>query len=273
MSHRIFVYGSLMCKPVLQALLGRVPDMKPAMLQNYHRYSIRGFTYPAAFALNGGSIQMHPEIMKGDQYKAVDVHVNAVTEGPNGIAELQDASVYVFQDSLFELLYGEWDFELFEKERLKDFMDRLITCPPSSVGRAPGFYEKMSPGGRGFEPPGGRLFCQNLLVISHLADGHFESWPRGYCVSVARPETQSLNKRKFVLRDWFRIIIGRDSSAAQWDAVDLPKEKTPLNASSGSNGYLSSSSSSNGSRKGGKADFDWDSFWQSEDQKMSRQPH
>ncbi|CAL9133837.1 unnamed protein product [Musa textilis] len=45
--HSVFVYGTLLADKVVRVLLKRVPPSSPAILHNYHRFSIKGRVYPA----------------------------------------------------------------------------------------------------------------------------------------------------------------------------------------------------------------------------------
>ncbi|URE23415.1 AIG2-like family [Musa troglodytarum] len=45
--HSVFVYGTLLADEVVRVLLKRVPPSSPAILHNYHRFSIKGRVYPA----------------------------------------------------------------------------------------------------------------------------------------------------------------------------------------------------------------------------------
>ena len=47
MSKAAFVYGTLMAPEVVQALIKRVPPMKPAKLHGYTRHSVKGVVFPA----------------------------------------------------------------------------------------------------------------------------------------------------------------------------------------------------------------------------------
>jgi gamma-glutamylcyclotransferase (GGCT)/AIG2-like uncharacterized protein YtfP len=54
----VFVYGTLMADQVAKGLLGRVPASKPASLQGYARFRVKGAAFPAIVA--------HPqEMVKG----------------------------------------------------------------------------------------------------------------------------------------------------------------------------------------------------------------
>ncbi|KAJ9524609.1 hypothetical protein QJQ45_024205 [Haematococcus lacustris] len=50
MQGNAFVYGTLMCEDVLKRLIRRVPLMKPAVLQGYSRFKVKGAVYPAIIA-------------------------------------------------------------------------------------------------------------------------------------------------------------------------------------------------------------------------------
>ncbi|RWW01511.1 hypothetical protein GW17_00035451 [Ensete ventricosum] len=45
--HNVFVYGTLMADEVVRTILKRVPPASPAVLNDYHRFSIKGRVYPA----------------------------------------------------------------------------------------------------------------------------------------------------------------------------------------------------------------------------------
>ncbi|XP_011006654.1 PREDICTED: AIG2-like protein isoform X3 [Populus euphratica] len=45
--HNVFVYGSLLADDVVRALSSRIPQSSPAILNGYHRFSIKGRVYPA----------------------------------------------------------------------------------------------------------------------------------------------------------------------------------------------------------------------------------
>ncbi|KAK2661139.1 hypothetical protein Ddye_007672 [Dipteronia dyeriana] len=49
--HSVFVYGSLLADDVVRVLLKRVPESSSAVLNNYHRFSIKGRVYPAILPL------------------------------------------------------------------------------------------------------------------------------------------------------------------------------------------------------------------------------
>ncbi|PNH06093.1 AIG2-like protein, partial [Tetrabaena socialis] len=53
MAGTAFVYGTLMADEVVQSLIKRIPDSKPAVLDDYTRCRIEGRAYPAIIASNG----------------------------------------------------------------------------------------------------------------------------------------------------------------------------------------------------------------------------
>ncbi|GBG86726.1 hypothetical protein CBR_g41790 [Chara braunii] len=54
--HNVFVYGTLLADELLMALLNRVPESTFGYIEDYHRHSIIGRPYPAAYRLPGGKI-------------------------------------------------------------------------------------------------------------------------------------------------------------------------------------------------------------------------
>ncbi|KAB2027934.1 hypothetical protein ES319_D05G066500v1 [Gossypium barbadense] len=46
-AHNVFVYGSLLSDDVVRVLLNRVPPSSAALLNHFHRFSIKGRVYPA----------------------------------------------------------------------------------------------------------------------------------------------------------------------------------------------------------------------------------
>jgi gamma-glutamylcyclotransferase (GGCT)/AIG2-like uncharacterized protein YtfP len=50
---RLFVYGTLQYPELLEQLLGRVPPHRPARLEGYARYTVRGAEYPGILLQEG----------------------------------------------------------------------------------------------------------------------------------------------------------------------------------------------------------------------------
>eukprot|EP01117_Protostelium_nocturnum_P004185 TRINITY_DN15492_c0_g1_i1.p1 TRINITY_DN15492_c0_g1~~TRINITY_DN15492_c0_g1_i1.p1 ORF type:complete len:153 (-),score=51.34 TRINITY_DN15492_c0_g1_i1:40-474(-) len=125
----VFVYGSLMSTRVLEILLGRVPKIVPGTLKEHHRYSIKNRAYPAAFPSKGSSIE--GKLLMGisarekkilDDFEDVEYDCVPVKVHLKEEKEEIDATVYLYRSDLFDTLHGKWDFEVFERERLEDFL-------------------------------------------------------------------------------------------------------------------------------------------------------
>ena len=130
MSQNVFVYGTLMYPDVLKVLLNRVPTNSTAAIHGFRRYSIKGQVFP-------GVIQSTPEsqvqgvLLKGltpedmvvfDEFEGDEYRKVAVTpQLPDGSTE--EASVYIWQDSLRSYLYGEWDPEAFAATHLESYAE------------------------------------------------------------------------------------------------------------------------------------------------------
>ncbi|RZC71915.1 hypothetical protein C5167_035079 [Papaver somniferum] len=54
--HSVFVYGSLLADDVVKALLNRVPQNSPAILDNFKRFSIEGRIYPAILPVENAQV-------------------------------------------------------------------------------------------------------------------------------------------------------------------------------------------------------------------------
>jgi len=53
---RLFAYGTLQHPRVIRYVIGRLPDSRPALLDDYARYTVRGADYPGIIASNGARI-------------------------------------------------------------------------------------------------------------------------------------------------------------------------------------------------------------------------
>ncbi|KAI9393743.1 hypothetical protein POPTR_006G278900v4 [Populus trichocarpa] len=77
--HNVFVYGSLLADDVVRALLSRIPQSSPAILNGYHRFSIKGRVYPAILPVENKKVSgkvLHgitdPELYILDEYEDVE---------------------------------------------------------------------------------------------------------------------------------------------------------------------------------------------------------
>ncbi|KAL7165813.1 hypothetical protein ACSBR2_036643 [Camellia fascicularis] len=96
--HQVFVYGSLLSDEVVRVLLKRVPQSSSAILDGFHRFSIKERIYPAIIPVE-----------------------NKKVTGKDGSQKLQ-AHTYVWANSSDPNLYGDWSFEEWRQAHIKDYM-------------------------------------------------------------------------------------------------------------------------------------------------------
>ncbi|KAL7159652.1 hypothetical protein ABFS83_01G042400 [Erythranthe nasuta] len=126
----VFVYGSLLADDVVRVLLSRVPPSSPAILPDFHRFSIKGRVYPAILPVEDkkviGKVLIGitpPELdildsFEDDEYerKTVDVFLKESSE------KLQ-AHTYVWLNKTDPNLYGEWNFEEWKVVHMDNFLN------------------------------------------------------------------------------------------------------------------------------------------------------
>ncbi|XP_016726399.1 AIG2-like protein D isoform X2 [Gossypium hirsutum] len=78
-AHNVFVYGSLLADDVVRVLLNRVPTSSAALLNGFHRFSIKGRVYPAILPVRNrhvsGRVLMgitDPELHILDEFEDVE---------------------------------------------------------------------------------------------------------------------------------------------------------------------------------------------------------
>ncbi|CAM6085046.1 unnamed protein product [Calypogeia fissa] len=127
MVRNVFVYGSLLAPEVLTALLDRNPPSSPAVVKDFHRYSIKGHVYPAVLPVKGSEVigkvlfdLTDKELEVLDEFEDVDYFKKTVeptlldTKELNiSIASPLKANMYVWANSQDKNLYGDWDYEVF----------------------------------------------------------------------------------------------------------------------------------------------------------------
>ncbi|KAL4570228.1 hypothetical protein LXL04_025879 [Taraxacum kok-saghyz] len=128
--HTVFVYGSLLADDVVQVLLNRIPQTSPAILNGFHRFSVKGRVYPAIipvenkkvtgrqvlFGLSASELDIL-DIYEDEEYEKKDVDVSLLDT-----REVIQAYVYIWAKSTDPDLYGEWDFEEWKKSKLEDYL-------------------------------------------------------------------------------------------------------------------------------------------------------
>ncbi|MFP5321556.1 MAG: gamma-glutamylcyclotransferase family protein [Acidimicrobiia bacterium] len=115
--HRLFVYGTLQHPPLLEQLLGRVPDLRPATLTGWRAARLRGRVYPGllpgAGPATGHVLEVDADELEvldafeGPQYERIGVRVSV--DG----AEV-DAAAWRLRDEHAHLAEGsDWDLDAF----------------------------------------------------------------------------------------------------------------------------------------------------------------
>ncbi|CAM0909732.1 unnamed protein product [Alopecurus aequalis] len=143
-AHSVFVYGSLMADEVVSAILHRVPASSPALLTDYHRFSVKDRIYPAILPVESkkvaGKVIMgisDAELIVLDAFEdfeyvrtSVQISLTIVllkeTLAFQDTSETMLADTYVWSDVEDPDLYGEWDFEEWKKLHIKDFLTMTL---------------------------------------------------------------------------------------------------------------------------------------------------
>ncbi|KAH0989765.1 hypothetical protein GBA52_001248 [Prunus armeniaca] len=134
--HKVFVYGSLMAEDVCRVLLNRVPQSSPAILNGYHRYSIKGRVYPAILPVENDKkrrvlcfvlVQLllgitDPELHILDEFEDVEYERNTVEVSLVDSSDNLLVQAYVWSNKSDPNLYGDWNFEEWKQLHKKDFI-------------------------------------------------------------------------------------------------------------------------------------------------------
>lgn len=127
--HKVFVYGSLMAEDVCRVLLNRVPKSSPAILNGYHRYSIKGRVYPAILPVENEKVTgklllgiTDPELHILDEFEDVEYERNTVEVSLVDSSDNLLVQAYVWSNKSDPNLYGDWNFEEWKQLHKKDFI-------------------------------------------------------------------------------------------------------------------------------------------------------
>ncbi|XP_078175893.1 AIG2-like (avirulence induced gene) family protein isoform X2 [Carex rostrata] len=129
-SHNVFVYGSLLADEVVHVLLTRAPSSSPALLPNFHRFSVKGRVYPAILPVENKSVSgkvitgiTDEELVILDNFEDVEYVRRSVEITLLDTSEKMLAETYVWSDKDDPDLYGEWDFEEWKKLHMTGFLE------------------------------------------------------------------------------------------------------------------------------------------------------
>ncbi|XP_042444922.1 AIG2-like protein D isoform X3 [Zingiber officinale] len=116
--HTVFVYDTLMDDQVVQALLKHVPPSSSAVLNHYHRYSIKGRVYPAILPVETKKVTgkvlfgiTNVELDVLDAFEDIEYERRVVEVSLLDKTEKLLVNAYVWSDKNDPNLYSEWDFE------------------------------------------------------------------------------------------------------------------------------------------------------------------
>ncbi|KAI3728242.1 hypothetical protein L6452_16875 [Arctium lappa] len=125
----VFVYGSLLADDVVRVLLNRIPQSSPAILNGYHRFSIKGRVYPAILPVENKKVTGRvlvgisaTELDILDKYEDYEYDKRTVDVSLLDTSEVLQAYAYVWANSADPDLYGEWDFEEWKDTEMKDYV-------------------------------------------------------------------------------------------------------------------------------------------------------
>lgn len=127
----LFVYGTLRSSEITKKLTGKTFETFSAVLEGYKMYSVKNCDYPAIISELGAEtkgkiiVDVDDSDLKifsnyeGDEYekKVVKVMCNN---------KYEDAITYVWLKELQLLENRNWDFEDFQKNKLKFYLDEIV---------------------------------------------------------------------------------------------------------------------------------------------------
>ncbi|KAK8550626.1 hypothetical protein V6N13_119141 [Hibiscus sabdariffa] len=127
-AHNVFVYGSLLADDVVRVLLNRVPPSSAALLNNFHRFSIKGRVYPAILPVQNSHVTgrvllglTDPELLILDEFEDVEYQRTSVEVSLLENSDKLQTQAYVWSNTNDPNLYGEWDFEEWKQLHKESF--------------------------------------------------------------------------------------------------------------------------------------------------------
>ncbi|XVE71405.1 hypothetical protein DITRI_Ditri10aG0147500 [Diplodiscus trichospermus] len=127
--HNVFVYGSLLADDVVRVLLNRIPPYSSALLNGFRRFSIKGRVYPAILPVQNdrviGRVLLgitDPELHILDEFEDVEYQRTDVEVSLLDSSDKLQAHAYVWNNVNDPNLYGDWDFEEWERVHKESFI-------------------------------------------------------------------------------------------------------------------------------------------------------
>ncbi|KAH1067212.1 hypothetical protein J1N35_032199 [Gossypium stocksii] len=128
-AHNVFVYGSLLSDDVVRVLLNRVPPSSAALLNHFHRFSIKGRVYPAILPVQNRHVSgwvlmgiSDPELHILDEFEDVEYQRTRVEVSLLESSDKLQAHAYVWSNTSDPNLYGDWDFEEWKQVHKESFI-------------------------------------------------------------------------------------------------------------------------------------------------------
>ena len=128
----LFIYGTLLSSEITAKLTGKTFQTTHAVLEGYKMYCVKNCDYPAIVGEKGaetkGKILANVDdqalkilsVFEGDEYEKRIVKVLCDNK-------YEDALTFVWVKELQLLENRDWDFEDFQKNRLKFYLDDIVT--------------------------------------------------------------------------------------------------------------------------------------------------
>ncbi|KAG4198068.1 hypothetical protein ERO13_A05G065200v2, partial [Gossypium hirsutum] len=142
---------------VVRVLLNRVPPSSAALLNHFHRFSIKGRVYPAILPVQNCDVSgrvligiSDPELYILDEFEDVEYQRTRVEVSLLKSSDKLQAHAYVWSNTSDPNLYGDWDFEEWKqvhKERFikmtMGFMEELELPESKPIGATyESFYQQ-----------------------------------------------------------------------------------------------------------------------------------
>jgi gamma-glutamylcyclotransferase (GGCT)/AIG2-like uncharacterized protein YtfP len=118
----LFAYGTLQFPLVLQALLGRVPDLEPAVLPGWRAAALPGRLYPGLVPGGGRAPGQLLVGLTAGEWSVLDAFEgDAYDRCSLRLADGREAWVYVWRD-VDDVEPHDWDADRFARESLPGYL-------------------------------------------------------------------------------------------------------------------------------------------------------
>jgi gamma-glutamylcyclotransferase (GGCT)/AIG2-like uncharacterized protein YtfP len=120
----LFVYGSLVVADVLEAVLGRVPEHRPARVTGWRAAALRARPFPGLVPADGAVRGLLLTDLSATERDVLDAFEGPMYERRElTLDDGATAVAYVCVDELL-VLPGDWDVERFRRDDLPAYLER-----------------------------------------------------------------------------------------------------------------------------------------------------